>query len=48
MAQEPSSEIIFIDDGSTDGTADVLKALKNELPNLRVIQHGRNLGQSRG
>jgi dolichol-phosphate mannosyltransferase len=48
IAHEPTSEIIFIDDGSTDATGDVLKSLKGELPNLRVIQHGRNLGQSRG
>lgn len=48
IAHEPSSEIIFIDDGSSDGTAVALSALKSELPNLRVIQHGRNLGQSRG
>lgn len=41
-------EIIFVDDGSTDGTGAALKALKNEIPSLRVIQHGRNLGQSRG
>jgi len=41
-------EIIFIDDGSTDGTGTTLKALKSEIPSLRVIQHGRNLGQSRG
>jgi dolichol-phosphate mannosyltransferase len=48
LTNEPSQEIIFIDDGSRDGTADALKALKTEIPTLRVIQHGRNLGQSRG
>jgi dolichol-phosphate mannosyltransferase len=48
LAGEASSEIIFIDDGSSDGTATVLKDLKSEIPTLRVLQHGRNLGQSRG
>jgi dolichol-phosphate mannosyltransferase len=42
------AEIIFVDDGSTDGTSQALQALKSELPNLRVISHGRNIGQSRG
>ena len=41
-------EIIFIDDGSTDGTAQALAGLKSEIPELRVLRHGRNLGQSRG
>jgi dolichol-phosphate mannosyltransferase len=43
-----SHEIIFIDDGSTDGTAQALTALRGEIPQLRVLRHGRNLGQSRG
>ncbi len=42
------AEIIFIDDGSNDGTGEALRVLKAEIPQLRVIQHGRNLGQSRG
>jgi dolichol-phosphate mannosyltransferase len=41
-------EIIFIDDGSSDGTAQALGGLKGEIPGLRVLRHGRNLGQSRG
>lgn len=48
LTGEPQSEIIFIDDGSSDGTAAALSGLKQEIPNLRIIVHGGNLGQSRG
>jgi glycosyltransferase involved in cell wall biosynthesis len=48
LAGEKSHEIIFVDDGSADGTAEALLALKNEIPALRVLRHVRNLGQSRG
>jgi glycosyltransferase involved in cell wall biosynthesis len=41
-------EILFVDDGSSDGTAQALSALKAELQQLRVLRHGTNLGQSRG
>jgi glycosyltransferase involved in cell wall biosynthesis len=40
-------EILFVDDGSTDGTQAALGALKAEIPQLRVLSHSRNLGQSR-
>src|SRR5579872_4238239 len=40
-------EIIFVDDGSIDATAAELRALKGEIPALRVLRHARNLGQSR-
>lgn len=48
LAARPSHEILFIDDGSSDGTARALGALKTEIPQLRVLRHDRNLGQSRG
>jgi len=47
LAGVPGHEIIFVDDGSTDGTAARLTALRSEIPQLRVLRHGRNLGQSR-
>lgn len=40
-------EIIFVDDGSSDSTVAELVALKDALPQLRVIRHDRNFGQSR-
>ncbi len=48
LAGEAAHEIIFVDDCSSDGTASALVALKSEIPALRVLRHGRNLGQSRG
>ncbi len=47
VAGEGSCEIVFVDDGSADSTAQTLKELKNSIPGLRVIQHGSNMGQSR-
>ncbi len=40
-------EIIFVDDASRDGTRTALKALSAEIPELRVLGHRRNAGQSR-
>lgn len=39
-------ELICIDDGSTDGTAAILKTLQKSRPHLKVITFDRNYGQS--
>jgi glycosyltransferase involved in cell wall biosynthesis len=40
-------EIVFVDDASRDGTRAALKALSAEIPQLRVLAHRQNSGQSR-
>jgi glycosyltransferase involved in cell wall biosynthesis len=40
-------EIVFVDDRSKDATRAALLALKAEIPQLRVLSHSANSGQSR-
>src|SRR5437773_12088668 len=39
-------EVIFVDDGSTDGTFSALTRLHNSEQNVRVVRLGRNLGKA--
>src|ERR1700733_6854670 len=40
-------ELIFVNDASRDGTAAALAALQDEIPQLRLLAHAKNAGQSR-
>jgi dolichol-phosphate mannosyltransferase len=39
-------EIIYVDDGSSDGTADAVRAAMRDFPRLRLIRHAQSCGQS--
>ena len=43
-----SFEVIFVDDGSTDRSLEVLRALAAGDERVRVLRHRRNAGQSAG
>jgi len=44
--QLPISEVIYVDDASTDGSWEELKRLRAQYPSLRLIRHKKNSGQS--
>ena len=44
--KELSSKMIIVDDGSTDGTQDILNNLKIKYPDrIKVLNHAKNLGK---
>lgn len=44
LAAVPADELVFVDDGSTDGTADALVALAATDPRVRIATHEVNRG----
>jgi glycosyltransferase involved in cell wall biosynthesis len=45
-AMPRNSEIIFVDDGSSDGTFETLSEIQSEDPRVRIVRLRRNFGQS--
>ena len=39
-------EVIFVDDGSSDGSLEVLLELRDKNPNIKIISFSRNFGQT--
>lgn len=47
LAPWPDHEIVYVDDGSTDRSGQVLTEAMARFPRLRCLRHGRSCGQSR-
>lgn len=44
-SKRPNTEVIIVDDGSTDRTAAVAESWRGRIPNLRVVPNGANRGK---
>jgi len=45
LAAEPDAELVCVDDGSSDGSRDLLAALACERPQIKVHMQPRNMGK---
>ena len=43
---ERAYEIIFVDDGSSDGSLEILLDLREKNPNVKIVSFARNFGQT--
>lgn len=46
MERAAPFEIVFVDDGSTDATPDILQEIANRDPRVRLVRHDRRCGKS--
>lgn len=43
--EQPNTEVLVVDDGSTDRTAAMAETFREQIPQLRVLSNGRNRGK---
>lgn len=46
ILEDPRASVLFVDDGSSDGTLALLRRLERELPRVRVCELGTNAGKA--